>query len=284
MTDVLPDVLRLAAFTDDPAGGNPAGVVLADALPDEAAMQAIAADVGYSETAFLAPLDEQAGRFRVRYFSPVAEVPFCGHATIAAGVALGQRLGPGRYVLQINDGQVPVDVRADGHRLTATLTSVPTRHRQVPAQALAAALELFGWGPDDLDPSLPPVEAFAGAWHLVLPVRSREVLAGMAYRFDDLRALMEERGLTTVQVVWREDATTFHARDPFPVGGVVEDPATGAAAAALGGWLRDAGLVEAPAELLIWQGVDMGRPSRLAVRIPVTGGIEVTGTAVPDPR
>ena len=72
----------------------------------------------------------------------------------------------------------------------------------------------------------------------------------------------------------------IHARNPFPVGGVVEDPATGAAAAALGGYLRDAGLVRAPARILIRQGEVMGRPSRLRVNIPETGGIVVAGNAV----
>ncbi len=85
-------LLRLAAFTTDPSGGNPAGVWIGGALPSDATMQRIAAEVGYSETAFVAPDGSgAAGRFRVRYFSPLAEVPFCGHATIAAGVALAER-------------------------------------------------------------------------------------------------------------------------------------------------------------------------------------------------
>ncbi len=88
-------------------------------------------------------------------------------------------------------------------------------------------------------------------------------------------------GLTTLQLVWREKPDLFHARDPFPVGGVVEDPATGSGAAALGGYLRDAGLVKAPASIVILQGEAMGRPSRLEVRIPASGGIVVSGTAAP---
>ncbi|HET9902021.1 MAG TPA: PhzF family phenazine biosynthesis isomerase, partial [Actinomycetes bacterium] len=80
-------VHRLAAFSADPAGGNPAGVVPdARGLSDRDMLQ-IAADVGYSETAFL--VDAGNGRYDVRYFSPLAEVPFCGHATIASGVLLG---------------------------------------------------------------------------------------------------------------------------------------------------------------------------------------------------
>ena len=84
-------LLRLAAFTTDPNGGNPAGVWVGEALPTETEMQRIAAEVGYSETAFLAPDGSgDAGRFRVRYYSPLAEVQFCGHATIAGGVALAE--------------------------------------------------------------------------------------------------------------------------------------------------------------------------------------------------
>jgi PhzF family phenazine biosynthesis protein len=92
--------------------------------------------------------------------------------------------------------------------------------------------------------------------------------------------LMLAENLTTLQLVWRESDDVFHSRNPFPVGGVVEDPATGAAAAALGGYLRAAQLVTPPATLLIRQGEAMGRPSRLTVEIPTDGGIVVRGTAV----
>ena len=84
-------LLRLAAFTTDPRGGNPAGVWIGEALPSAAEMQRVAAEVGYSETAFIAPdRTGGAGRFRVRYFSLLAEVQFCGHATIAGGVVLAE--------------------------------------------------------------------------------------------------------------------------------------------------------------------------------------------------
>jgi PhzF family phenazine biosynthesis protein len=85
-----------------------------------------------------------------------------------------------------------------------------------------------------------------------------------------------------VQLAWRESAGVFHVRDPFPPGGVVEDPATGAAAAALGGYLRDLALVEPPADLVLQQGTELGRPSLLRVHVPLgDAGIEVTGHAVP---
>ena len=70
---------------------------------------------------------------------------------------------------------------------------------------------------------------------------------------------------------------TFHARNPFPPGGVVEDPATGAAAAALGGYLREGGHVQPPAEVVVLQGADMGRPSRLIVGIPAEPSAGIRG-------
>ena len=102
----------------------------------------------------------------------------------------------------------------------------------------------------------------------------------MVYDFDRLRDLMLANDFTTVQVVWRDGPSTFWARDPFPVGGVVEDPATGAAAAALGGYLRALDLVETPTTLTIHQGDDFGRPSLITVGVGTHGGITVAGQAV----
>ena len=270
---------RYVAFSDDPAGGNPAGFWIGDALPEPATMQAIAREVGYSETSFVAPRHGSARD--IRYFSPEAEVPFCGHATIATGVVLGANDGDGLYRLATSVGEVPVEVRVRDGRREAALTSVATRHAPASAALVDAALSTLHWQHDELDPAIPPARAFAGAWHLVLAVADAGTLARLDYDFDRLKTLMLADGLTTLQLLWRESAHVFHARDPFPVGGVVEDPATGAAAAALGGYLRNARLLDAPASLLIRQGEAMGRPSRLQVDIPVTGGIVVRGTAVP---
>jgi len=272
-------VLRYTAFTDTPDGGNPAGVWLGEALPEPEAMRAIAREVGYSETAFAVPTDGNSRT--VRYYSPEAEVPFCGHATIALGVVLGESGGPGVYRLLTAVGEVPVDVRDNDGRREAALTSVEPAHEPAPAELVDEALAALGWAREELDDRIPPARAFAGNWHLVLATASRERLDDLDYDFDRLRALMQRDGLTTLQLVWREAERLFHSRNPFPVGGVVEDPATGAAAAALGGYLRDAGLLPAPATISIRQGEAMGRPSRLKVEIPVTGGIVVTGSAVP---
>jgi len=303
MEDIAGGTLsRLAAFTTDPSGGNPAGVWIGPTHPDDATMLAIAAEVGYSETAFLAPSPGGApGEYRVRYFSPLAEVAFCGHATIASGVAL-RAAAPGtaapgaaapgtaaagadgvtRLAFLTNDGPVSVDVEPgpDG-RPRATLTSIDTWVHESEPWLLAGALELLGWDRDELDPRLPPAVAFAGVRHLILAAARYERLVTLDYPFEPLRSLMLQAELTTIQLVWRESPELFRARDPFPVGGQIEDPATGAAAAALGAYLRHLGEVMPPATFEILQGVEMGRPSRLTVTL-VAGqdGVLVTGSAV----
>lgn len=269
---------RLSAFTTDPSGGNPAGVWVGDALPDEATMQRIAAEVGASETAFVAPA---TGSHRVvRYFSPEIEVSFCGHATIATGVVLGELDGDGTYFLSTSVGEVPVAVLSRDGRREASLTSVEPRQEPAAEALVDQTLAALRWTRAELDAAIPPARAYAGAWHLVLATASLERLIQLDYDFERVKALMKREGLTTLQLVWRESEKVFHARNPFPIGGVFEDPATGAAAAALGGYLRDAGLVPTPTTLLIRQGEAMGRPSRIRVDIPAHGGIVVTGTAV----
>ena len=269
---------RLAAFADAPGGGNLAGVWVGNALPDPPRMQQIAADVGYSETAFIAPgsgLDRE-----VRYYSPEAEVTFCGHATIASGVVIGRDGGAGRYVLASAAGPVPLTIREEKGAWLVTLESVEPQSHGAPGDVLEEYLSTFGWSQEVLHGDIAPAIAYAGAWHLILPLRARDTLAALAYEFDALKALMLRDDLTTIQVVCRESQDLYHSRNPFPVGGVVEDAATGAAAAALGGYLRAAGHAHAPATITILQGFDMGRPSRLLVDIPESGGIRVTGSAV----
>ncbi len=282
----MTNVLRYAAFTDVPEGGNPAGIVLdAEGLGEDRMLE-IAAELGYSETAFLVPLTAEAeagSHYRVRYFSPEAEVPFCGHATIASGVALAEKQGPGDLVFHTSGGPVPVQTTLDDAGVAmATLTSVVPKVEAIEAADLEEALRHLGWESRDLDPALPPRIAYAGARHLILGAGSRERLGNLDYDFDGLKAFMLEHDLTTVDLVWRRDQDTYDSRNPFPVGGVVEDPATGAAAAAFGAYLRELGLVIPPATVHIRQGDDIGRPSRLTVEIAADHPeISVTGRAVP---
>jgi PhzF family phenazine biosynthesis protein len=153
------EVLRYTAFSAHPDGGNPAGVVLDAAHMTAGEMLTTAAEVGFSETAFLVP---RGDRIDVRYFSPRAEVSFCGHATIASAVAYAERHGAGRLLYSTPVGPVEVVTSAsDGGSWRATLTSVPPRTISLEAADRAALLDALRWSEADLDPALPPRVAYA---------------------------------------------------------------------------------------------------------------------------
>ena len=164
------DIQKIAAFADGNKGGNPAGVVLAQTLPETYIMQAAAAEVGFSETVFAAP---QKDGWRVRYFSPENEVPFCGHATIALGAALAKRFGANNFPLYLNDGEIAVLGGLDGDPLAAKLRSLPTRNKPADQILLNKALALLGLQQSDLHPALPPAQIHAGADHLLLALKDR---------------------------------------------------------------------------------------------------------------
>lgn len=269
---------RIAAFTENGSGGNPAGVVLSETLPEPDTMQRIAAEVGYSETAFAAPSGD---RWLTRYFSPESEVAFCGHATVALGAVLAEEKGAGRYQLSLSGGEIEVEAQMKDGTGHSTLRSLPTRNAPAPDALVEEALALFDYPRDALDPHLPPRLIHAGAQHLFLALTSRALLSGMHYDLEEGRTFMRRHGLVTVALAWREAADLFHTRNAFASGGVIEDPATGAAAAAMAGMLRDQGMIGAPGELTILQGADMGRPSRIVVRYsePAGSPVFVSGAA-----
>ncbi|MCP4765624.1 MAG: PhzF family phenazine biosynthesis protein [Gammaproteobacteria bacterium] len=249
--------------------------MITDDLPGDAEMQRIAAEVGYSETAFAMPMDNA---WRVRYFSPESEVPFCGHATIALGAALARQQGDGVYTLILNEAQITVEGTRDGESISAALQSPPTRSEPISDALLSEVLELFGYSCDDLDAGLPPARAHGGADHLVITVNSRQALAAMHYDLNAGRELMRREGLVTILFAFAETPRRFHTRNPFASGGVYEDPATGAATAAFAGYLRD---IDWPhqGEIEVVQGEDMGMRSRLWANIDDKpgGSIRVSG-------
>jgi PhzF family phenazine biosynthesis protein len=284
---VLAQVQRLAAFCDidtdryvdgDQAGGkaiggNPAGVWIGERLPDAGTMQRLAAAVGYSETVFAVP---EADGWQVRYFSPESEVPFCGHATIALGAALARVHGNRTFPLRLlaSGTRITVEGWRDGGGYGAALQSPPTRSAPAEPILIDAALALFGYTRSDLDMRIAPALVHAGAQHLVLALHSRERLRAMQYVLDAGRRLMREAGLVTIALIHARSERVFDARNPFASGGVYEDPATGAAAAACAGYLRDLGWPHGGA-IEIVQGEDMGCRSRIHAEIPATPGASI---------
>tara|TARA_R110002096_G_scaffold151307_1_gene313718 strand:- start:364 stop:1218 length:855 start_codon:yes stop_codon:yes gene_type:complete len=280
---MMSDVYRIAAFAQGNKGGNPAGVMISEAMLPDQQMLAIAHEVGYSETAFLYP---QEGGWRTRYFAPEIEVPFCGHATIATGALLGEKFGEGRYSLTLNDGNITVDVEQnDNGGFLVALQSPKTSSQDVSEAFVDSFLQHFNFGKEALDPAFPVRIASGGARHLILMLKDKPTLEKMAYEFEPVKALMLENSFATISLLYRDAEGLFHSRNAFASGGVYEDPATGAAAAALAGYLRDINWPEADPDngysFDILQGEDMGSPSSLRVSFTEVPGssIRVSGEA-----
>lgn len=274
------NIQRIAVFSTNGKGGNPAGVVLLSGAAPETYIQRVAAEVGYSETVFAFPVEGADRTWRVRYFSPESEVSFCGHATIALGVALGQGHSPGTYHLDLNNASITVDAATTAEGMAATLASPPTESRPTTEDESEDAMALLGLTKDDLDVRLPPARIHAGADHLVFTLHDRARLAAMAYDLDKGRITMREHKIVTIMLVHIEDDRAFSVRNAFASGGVLEDPATGAAAAAFAGYLRDRGWLHG-GQFTIRQGEDMGAPSILKVQLTGTSGssVRVSGNA-----
>jgi PhzF family phenazine biosynthesis protein len=272
------EILRYRSFTttaDELESGNPAGVVLDAEGLDEAAMLGIAADLGYSETAFLTAVTADSAR--VRYFTPRAEIAFCGHATIASGVALARRGSAPVVALTTNAGEVPVEVSPE----SATLVAVDTTVQPLGAELLAELLSALRLDAGDLDPQLPAAFLRGGNPHPIVFV-GEGVLDRLDHDAVALLALQDREGWDgTVPVVHRTGPLSFVSRNPFPRGGIREDPATGSAAASLGEYLRTGGHVPVPSTVIVDQGRETGHPSRLVIDVPAGGRIRVSGTAEP---
>lgn len=269
-------VQRIAAFSHANQGGNPAGVVICNEMPAETKMLQTAKYVGYSETAFLKQRDDG---WKIRYFAPETEVSFCGHATIASGAVLGELYGKGTYKLFLNQGEISVTVsKSESGVFSAALQSPNTWSEIAPQEYVEKLLENFNFSISDLNSTYPVSFAFAGAKHLIVVFSEHEKLTEMSYEFEPVKSLMQKEGLTTINLIWIESTQTIYSRNPFPPGGVYEDPATGAAAAALAGYLRDINW-QGEKNIEILQGQDMGIPSRLFVQYTQSKGesIKVSG-------
>ena len=275
------EILRYTAFAAEPGGGNPAGLVLDAAGLSDDQMLAIARQVGYPETAFV--VGSTATGPRARYFSPSAEVPFCGHATVALAVALAEREGPGRRVFTTLAGEVALDatVGADG-AVQVAMTSVEPATRGLDPALLARLFDLLGLEAADIAPGFPVLESFAGNWHPVLVLHDRELFHQFRFAPGPLAELKREAGWAgTVTVLHRTGDQEYEARNLFPAGRITEDPATGSAAASTGAYLRQIGAAQPGDRITIRQGRHVGRPSLLLVDVPDAGGITVTGSATP---
>lgn len=232
------NVERISAFSIDGAGGNPAGVMIADKHPSADDTLRIAAEIGYPETAFL---ERKGDAWRVRYFAPQMEVLFCGHATIALGAALGAHHGAGVYPLSLNEADISVEAFESDDGWSAALTSPPTYELTPDPDLVSGVWKVFGITDDDLVADIPISRISAGADMIMIPLKSRARLAKLDYDIAAGADLLNAHKIIGAYFIFKEPDDRYQVRMAFPTGGIFEDPATGAAAAALSGWLRDSG-------------------------------------------
>jgi trans-2,3-dihydro-3-hydroxyanthranilate isomerase len=284
----------LDVFTDHTFGGNPLGVFpdAAD-LPSDL-MQRVAREMNLSESVFLGP-PEGDGHARVRIFTPGVEVPFAGHPTVGTAIYLASRLddapadGVRTLVLEENVGPVPVDVRFDDGEPTFArfTTALLPEHRPSPVPSADLA-RMIGLDASDLSSDLAPEMVSCGLPYYVIPVATLDAVRRCALDMALWRSLVATGWAHHVYVITRETENAdadLHVRMFAPGSGVPEDPATGSAAAALGGYLSAADGSEAGS--LRWtveQGLEIGRPSILHVEADrsrgVTTAVRVGGSAV----
>ena len=260
------------AFTTQPFGGNPAGVVLLDdVFPSEKFMQQVAAEFRYSETAFV--LRNSETEFTVRYFTPAAEVDLCGHATIATFGTL-YNLGI------IADGTMCINHTLAGDLQVRVGEKVMMQMAEPQVIDTAVDVELLHriMGVKSLHSILPVQVVSTGLPDIIMPVYSIDELNALSPDMDALAQLSDQLNVTGVHAfALSEDGYTAHVRNFGPLYGVPEESATGTANAALTHYLHHNGLMQAPAECRFMQGEAMQRPSVVATTLLEDGTIWVGG-------
>lgn len=265
-------VEKISAFSYKNDGGNPAGVLFMDKMLSDNEMLEIAKEVNYSETAFLL---KQGDDFRIRYFSPETEIPFCGHATIASGYSIAQKFGLGKYTLFLNEGSIKIDVGEKNGESFTSISSVQTHSKEIDDEYINNIIDSFSFNKEDLNQDYPIKIAFSGNNHLIVFLKDKQKLSQMKYDFPKVKSLMEQENIVTISILWKENEDLYHSRNAFAYGGVVEDPATGSAAIALAEYLRNTGLKKS-GEIEILQGFDMNQPSQLFVSFSDVDNSSVT--------
>ncbi|WP_136717953.1 PhzF family phenazine biosynthesis protein [Halorientalis salina] len=274
-------VFLVDAFTDEPLTGNPAGVVPdADDLESEQ-MQAIASELGASETVFLRSSTE-ADR-QLRYFTPTNEVDLCGHATVASHAWLAARdhIETGEHTFETNTGVLTAEIADDG-TVWMTQNQPEIRPVDVEYDAVADALGIDVAALKDVGADLPLAVSSTGLPFLMVPVNFLEHVSDMAPKMgaiEELSREVEAAGIYAFTFDALDADSTLHGRMFAPKEGVPEDPVTGTASGAAGAYVREYDAFDdLPEEMVFEQGHFVDRPGR--VRVRVGAEIEVGGRAV----
>jgi len=276
--------LILDVFTGQAFSGNPLAVVLeADDL-DEVAMQVIAAEFNLSETVFISEPKGQEADYGLRIFTPKSELPFAGHPTVGAAVALALQAGgePGkrrRYVFEETVGDVTADARYAGPVKGSARFFVPKLPEHVgELPDLDPMVEAFGLRPGDfLQTAVQGGIWSAGVPYAIVPVRFAETMADITINTAAFESAFGGETPTGAFVVAKASSTEYttdwRVRMFAPHLGILEDPATGSAAAAFAGLIAEqGGLGDGDHSISLYQGLEMGRPSHMRLLLRIEAG------------
>lgn len=261
------------AFTDQPFGGNPAGVVLldSDAFPKDELMLQIATELRYSETAFVKR--HSAQEFTIRYFTPKAEVELCGHATIASFFLLHRKgLASGQCLCHTKAGDLHIEVgekvmmQMAKPRIVATIDETEEIYRAL--------------GVKNDHPTMPVQIVYAGLPDIMIPLANLDILQSLQPDMQAVSDITKRYQAVSFHVfAFGNDGYTAHVRDFAPLYDIPEESATGTANASLTYYLQQYGCIGKEAKCSFIQGEAMGRPSVVATKIQANGNIFVGGTA-----
>jgi trans-2,3-dihydro-3-hydroxyanthranilate isomerase len=255
-------------FSSRALEGNSLAVFFDGRGLSDAEMRSIAKEMNLSETTFILPRDAETERergVRVRIFTVQEELPFAGHPTLGTAFALRGESGAKEIVLELNVGKVPIRFEdAPGQPAFGEMTQIdPVFGMQHDREAVARAT---GLRVDDFDSSLPIETVSTGLAYTIVPLKSLAVIQSLRVDLNRASEYLERTGGKFLYFVARETvdpAARLHARMLFYNG---EDPATGSAAGCTAAWMAAHGVAEPDERVLIKQGVEMQRPSRIFVR------------------
>lgn len=274
------------AFTTQKFSGNQAGVALFDAGEDplsELLMQDLAAELKHSETAYVKWAGDN--RFSIRFFTPEGEVDLCGHATIASFTTLRDQdhLPPGRYAALTRAGELDIEVSEDAVWMDM---APPVEARTFTAEEAEELYAAYGLTGDAMPEGYLPKAVSTGLCDILLPVKSRELLAAAVQNEAAVTELSKRYDVVGVHMFCPTllENETAHCRNFAPLYAIPEEAATGTSNGALTYYLYRCGAIRPGAVNRFVQGEKMGRPSEILSRLETDGDrvrIRIGGRAIP---
>lgn len=281
-------IKHIDAFSSVPEKGNPAGVVLNGKDYTDKQMLAIAAEVGFNETAFVVP--SNVADFRIRYFTPGHEMNLCGHATMGAVYALKMNglLERSAFTIETNAGVLPIQIREVNNQLLITMQQATPQFQSFGGSKADLAASI-GLREEDLHSEYPIVYGSTGIWTLIVPIKELSSFSKMSPNNEEFPKVLVEMPNASVHPISlevRNHENDMHARHfSSPYSGTIEDAITGTASGVMGAYYKKYVKkdISLPATLIVEQGNKINKDGQVYVHIKEAKeqlDISISGTAV----